>query len=555
MHPKLKWFLAATFSGLLMYVGWVPMPAWVTLLFGFVPLLWLEYDLAQQKPRTSRRWVFIMSYWCFLVWNVATTWWVGNTTEPFSGVLANTLNALLMTVPFMLFHLTRVKLGNRLGYISLPAYWIAFEFLHLRWDLSWPWLTLGNGLSMYPSVIQWYEYTGILGGSLWIWTLNILVWQLAMNFEEQISNTQRKRLLASIVALVAIPYSVSLLLYYQGRYDPTDHYRRERVVIVQPNIDPYNTKFDTSTLDAQMQTLFGLSAQLLDSATSYLVFPETAIPEGVYEDQFETDESITQVRQFLKAYPKAQLVTGISGYLRYPSEKQATPTARKLRDGSFYDAFNTAVQFGATGGFQTYHKSKLVPGAEQLPYPEVFKFVEKYALDFGGTTGTLGKQPYRTVFFNEARVGVAPVICYESIYGEYCNEYVQRGADMIFIITNDGWWGNSPGHVQHMYYGALRAIETRRPIARSANTGISCVVNTRGDIQQPQAYGEAAVIKSFFYLPDRPVITFYVCFGDYIGRIANFAALLFIGMLIARRFRRKQILHDAQPAEDHRTNA
>lgn len=554
MNPKLKWFLAATLSGLLMYVGWVPMPAWVTLLFGFMPLLWLEYDIAQRNERTSRRWVFIMSYWCFLVWNVGTTWWVGNTTEPFSGVLANTLNALLMTVPFMMFHITRVKLGNKLGYISLPAYWIAFEFLHLRWDLSWPWLTLGNGLSMYPTVIQWYEFTGILGGSLWILTLNILVWQLVMNFEEQISNALRKRLLAVIIALVVVPYAVSLLLYYNVNSDSNKHQRRERVVIVQPNIDPYNTKFDPSTLDAQLLTLINLSNQLCDSNTAYLVWPETAIPEGVFENEFETDESIARVRFFLKAYPKMQLVTGISGYLRYPDEKHATPTARKLSNGNYYDAFNTALQFGATGGFQTYHKSKLVPGAEQLPYPEVFRFVEKYALDFGGTTGTLGKQPYRTVFFNKDSIGIAPVICYESIYGEYCNEYIQRGADMIFIITNDGWWGNSPGHVQHMYYGTLRAIETRRPIARSANTGISCTINTRGDIQQPQAYGTASVIKSYFYLPDEPVMTFYVRFGDYIGRVANFAALIFIVLLILRRFKRKTTIHGTQPTADNAAN-
>ena len=548
MNPKLKWLLAATLSGLLLYVGWTPMPAWVTLLFAFVPMLWAEHDIAQRVPNKSRRWVWLTSYWCFLVWNVATTWWVGNTTSPISGVLANVLNALLMTIPFMLFHVTRVKLGNKLGYISLPAYWIAFEFLHLRWDLSWPWLTLGNGFAFYPSIVQWYEYTGILGGSLWVWAVNILVWQLAMNFEEQISDQRRKRLLVSIATLVAIPYAVSLIIYYNTT--ESNALPKQSTVVVQPNIDPYSTKFDPETLDEQLQILLTLSKQKMDVNTDYLVFPETAIPEGIYEDQLETDESILTVRDFLKDYPNTNLVTGISGYLRYADESHNSPTARKLRDGTYYDAFNTGLQFSHQGDFQIYHKSKLVPGVEQLPYPGIFKFLSDYAIDMGGTTGSLGKQDFRTVFFNEKRIGVAPVICYESIYGEFCNEYVQRGANIIHIITNDGWWGTTPGHVQHLYYGTLRAIETRRPIARSANTGISCFIDIRGDIHQPQAYGIASVIKADVQPETR--VTFYARFGDYIGRIAIAATIVFIVMLVARRFR-KQKAFTNQPVASEQT--
>ncbi|HZG00423.1 MAG TPA: apolipoprotein N-acyltransferase, partial [Chitinophagales bacterium] len=386
---------------------------------------------------------------------------------------------------------------------------------------------------------------------LWVWLLNVFIWQLVLNFETQRSNARRIRVLSNIVALVAIPYAVSLLLYYTTEVHRADAVGRKEIVVVQPNIDPYNTKFDPSTLDAQLQTLLNLSRRQIDSNTHYLVWPETAIPEGVFEDKFDTDESIATVRAFLKDYPQLQLVTGISGYLRYANETMASPTARKLSDGSLYDAFNTGLQFGATGPFQVYHKSKLVPGAEQLPYPEVFKFVEKYALDFGGTTGSLGKQDHRSVFYSpDDSTGIAPVICYESVYGEYCNEYVQRGAEMIFIITNDGWWGNSPGHVQHLYYGTLRAIETRRPIARSANTGISCFIDIKGDIYQAQAYETGASIKSF--LQPMRGLTFYVRFGDYIGRMAIGTTIVFVVMLLIRRFRRKTKVIN-QPVETEQT--
>lgn len=530
MNIKLSWFFAATISGLLLYVGWVPLPAWITLLFAFVPLLWAEHSIAGFTNRT-RRWVWAVSYLCFLVWNVSTTWWVGNTTSPMSGVLANVLNALLMTIPFMLYHVTRLKLGNRLGYLSLPIYWITFEFLHLRWDLSWPWLTLGNGLAYYPSIVQWYEYTGILGGSLWLLTVNILVWMLVRNYLGQVSDERRKQLLLYISAATLIPYTLSIILYYTTTENQT--LPKQNTVVVQPNIDPYETKFDTATLDQQLQTLITLTRMEIDSATDYVVFPETALPQGIYEDQLEYNADINKLRAFLRDYPKAQLVTGISGYLLYADENHNSPTARKLRNGSYYDAFNTGLQFNYAGNFQLYHKSKLVPGVEQLPYPALFKFLNKYAIDMGGTTGSLGKQDYRSVFWNQDSIGVAPVICYESIYGEFCNEYIQRGAHIIHIITNDGWWGVTPGHVQHLYYGTLRAIETRRPIARSANTGISCFVDIRGEILQPQAYGIPAVINDAV----RPEtnITFYVRFGDYIGRIALIGTLILILLLIVKR--------------------
>jgi apolipoprotein N-acyltransferase len=126
-------------------------------------------------------------------------------------------------------------------------------------------------------------------------------------------------------------------------------------------------------------------------------------------------------------------------------------------------------------------------------------------------------QDERTVFFSpDHKVGIAPVICYESIYGEYVSEYVRNGANFIFILTNDGWWGQTPGYRQHLLYGRLRAIETRKAIARAANTGTSCFVNIRGDIQQPTEWWQPAMIKQT--IASQNGETFYTRHGDYIAR-------------------------------------
>jgi len=177
----------------------------------------------------------------------------------------------------------------------------------------------------------------------------------------------------------------------------------------------------------------------------------------------------------------------------------------------------------------------LVPGVEKMPFPALLKPLEKYAIDLGGMPGSLGVQQERSVFVSHSdHRKVAPAICYESIYGEYCGEYINKGAGLIFIITNDGWWRDTPGYRQHCSYARLRAIETRRSIARSANTGTSCFINQRGDIDQPTAFWVPAVISATINYNEE--ITFYAKYGDYIARVSCFVAVLMFLYALANRF-------------------
>ncbi|MFN5921205.1 MAG: apolipoprotein N-acyltransferase, partial [Bacteroidota bacterium] len=133
-------------------------------------------------------------------------------------------------------------------------------------------------------------------------------------------------------------------------------------------------------------------------------------------------------------------------------------------------------------------------------------------------------------------VSVAPVICYESVYGEYVSEYIRKGANLICIITNDGWWGNTPGYRQHFDYAKLRAIETRRYVVRSANTGISGFIDDRGQAMQQSGWWQPAVLRQKVQLNSS--LTFYVRYGDYIGTIA--VVMLFLKLLAAARAPRQQ---------------
>ncbi|HTF02391.1 MAG TPA: apolipoprotein N-acyltransferase [Bacteroidia bacterium] len=248
-----------------------------------------------------------------------------------------------------------------------------------------------------------------------------------------------------------------------------------------------------------------------------MLAPETALTENFWENEIEYSSSIGLLYKYRSRYPNLAIVTGAATGRYFMQEEMPTVTARRFtQQPGWYDNYNTALQIDSTHTLSIYHKSKLVPGSEKLPFPALFGHLDNFALDLGGTKGSLGVQDERTVFFHPAKkTGIAPVICYESIYGEYVGEYIRNGADFIFIMTNDGWWDDTPGYHQHLAYGTLRAIETRKSIARSANTGTSCFINMRGDIEQPQDWYEETSIRQ--KIVSRAGLTFYTKHGDYIA--------------------------------------
>jgi len=156
---KYQFLLLSLLSGVLFSVAW-PVNGFAGFLFvAFVPLLYIEdkFEDKFSKPgKTSWRFYgLIYSYPAFFLWNLLTTWWISNATS-FGAVMAVALNSLFMAIVFHLFHVTRkIMMNKRMAYISLIMYWIAFEFLHLDWDLSWTWLNLGNGFASYYKWIQW----------------------------------------------------------------------------------------------------------------------------------------------------------------------------------------------------------------------------------------------------------------------------------------------------------------------------------------------------------------------------------------------------------------
>lgn len=526
-------FFLSVLSGIFLSLPWLGFPGWI-LFVALVPLFLLQQFFLDHESEYGS-----LAYWgysllSFLIWNGLCTWWITYATLA-GALMAIIVNSFLMSIVWWLGHLARLKLRSVSGYLAVIVFWISFEFFHFHWDIEWPWLTMGNGFANNVKIIQWYEYTGVLGGTLWVLIINVLIHKLLTFYSGSIPLfILLKRGIVLIIFLV-IPLMVSFVIYY-------NYYEKEdtlNVVIVQPNINPYSEAWDSRAEMDKLKKFLIQADKKTDHNTDLVVGPESVFER--YDEwehrRLPVNFFYIQMKDWMMNYQETELIFGASTSKIYSGKEDASPTARKTQ-GFFYDVFNSAVFIGRDGSEQLYHKSILVPGVEKMPFKRYLGFLNDIVFNLGGTTGSLGIQDEPSNFILKDGRKVAPAVCYESVFGEYMAKSVKKGAGAIVIITNDGWWRNTPGYKQHMSFARLRAVETRRSIIRSANTGISCLINQRGDVVQQTGWWEETALKGIINYNQR--ITFYVEHGDYIARIALFISALLILLIIVDRFKIRQ---------------
>ena len=539
-------FILSVLSAVLLSIPFLmPHCGWVAL-FGFLPLF-----AAQTLAEVHKvKWFFLYYYFSFILWNAITTFWIWFAT-PAGAIAAILLNSLQMAVIFWLFIKMKKVTRGYLPYLFFIVTWLAWEHGYANCDISWPWLTLGNSFATSIKSIQWYEITGTLGGSLWILLCNTLLYRIIT------LRVARERIRVSLLAyalVIIVPFAASLVLWGVRGEESLSGNRTKEVLVIQPNIDPYNEKFGGLIQQEQNDIFLKLYSDNFSKDISLVLAPETFVSPSassslMIENKPFANESFCRFNEILantndKFESGASMIFGaVTDYIYYGRGAVApSETAREIPGVGWYDRYNTAVFLDGNGLYDFYHKSKLVILVESTPFKGAMKFLKKFEIDLGGMLGSFGKSPDAEVFTLPDSVKVGTAICYESVYGDYFRRYVAKGADFMTIITNDGWWKDTPGYKQHLSFASLRAIETRRDIARCANTGISAFINSRGEILAQTAWDEATALKGSVTL--NSTRTFFLVWGDLIGRISCFVFFLFFLMLVSRLLSRKRIVYE-----------
>ena len=523
------WLLCAA-SAVLMSIPWLVPHCGLLMLVALVPLLTAEYIATGAGIKRFWYW----HYPTFVLWNALTTFWVCNATVG-GGIFAVMANALQMSLIFGLFRFSRKRFKGVLPYILLAAAWIAWE----RWyftsaEISWPWLAFGNAFATNIKDIQWYSVTGTLGGSLWVWCANLgvfgLIITLAKGRWNDLTAWARGAIVAGLVLVLAGPALCSAIMYnsYEERSEGSVD-----VLIGQPNLDPYK-KFGSMRQSEQNELLLGLMAPELEQwPADLLLAPETFTSDIILND-IQASPSVSRYKAFLREHPGSDFLFGASTNDIYLT--RSAPGLLCYPYGSGWRVpHNSAVMLQADGSTEVFHKSKLVVGTELTPYPKVFVPIDRWLSGLMGVTALMardvGQEEISLLHLSDGTpLGCA--VCYESVYGEYCTGYVKKGARFMTVITNDSWWGNTPGYRQHLSYSCLRALELRRDLARCGNSGISCFINQKGEILQQGPWWEEAVMRGSVNLNSEE--SFFVRHGDIVGRACVLIFLLMLALLLAR---------------------
>ena len=536
MSNSIKYLSLSLASGLALAVAWPVNGITIVVFVALIPLFYLEDLISKDVYKRKNLRVFSYSYLSFLIWNLFTTWWLYNSSV-FGMLFANLCNSFFYALIFLIYFWTKNRLPVKSAYIFLIGIWISFEKLHLIWDFSWTWLNLGNVFSEKIYWIQWYEYTGAFGGSLWVLFINIWIYSSVKNQRVFTFKIFTRNLVPPIIG-IALPIIFSLYLYQKVETPK----KTIEVALIQPNIDPYTTKYTLTNKDLLNQ-LFNQCEPYITEKTDFILTPETYFSEGYGEElkNFENNTLHIEIQKKLADTPNIQLISGIQFYDTYVQENSPSFTANLIRKNLWVEYYNSALSEQYQKDFEVYHKSKLVVGVENMPFKKVLKPVlGDFMIDMGGTVASRMIQEKRSVFNHITKEKAAPVICYESIFGEFVTGYIKEGATFLAIISNDAWWGETPGHKQLMSYARLRAIENRRDIARSANTGISAIINARGEVIKKTKFNTKTVLLGS--IASRSKLTFYTIYGDIIARWGIFITVILFLLALSGRLNNQRIL-------------
>lgn len=492
-------------SSILLNLAWPPHQSAYLVFVGLVPLLYLH--------RTHKLYpsgYFLLVWLSFFLFHLLASWWMYSSTVAGS-LMAHLINSFCMAgVLFLWSVLDRsLKAGPALSFLILLSFWISFEWLHHHWDIAWPWFTLGNVFSDRTSWVQWYSYTGVLGGSLWILGVNFLI-------SEFIVKAIRHKLVigsqwgVAAILLVLMPIFISSLI-------PEKQTEKQsyNILIVQPDIDPVTEKFDRMTEEQQIGKAIGLIETVDIQHIQLVVLPETLITKAIYEDSLNHSYSLLRLKKAIHSRSSAAILVG--AYTQKPASEIPEEASVITKSGNAVVLYNSAL-FIIKDTVLIYHKSQLLPLVEKQPFIWIITPLRDLIERSGGFFGSYGTSQSALTFPLADSTSLIPVICFESVFGHRVRNRNNQFPSILVTLTNDGWWNSSGGYVQHLNYARLRSIENRLWTIRAANTGVSAIIDPKGIIVKQSAYGAPETLLAEVQAVNQQ--TFYAQHGDLTGIIA-----------------------------------
>lgn len=433
---------------------------------------------------------------------------IGKITDARSDFMETPIDPPLKNSPWL------NSLSNlRLAFL-LASGWVTVELLRGVVFTGWGWNTLGHALHGQWALIQIVEFTGVPGLSFLIAFTNVILLATICRF---IIETKVKRMRPHYDFTMTMAAILGVIGYGVRAVQERAESVPVRVAAVQPNI-PREQKFNDEFAQITFEQFNRLSQIGLRARPDLLIWPESSMPQPMLPDQ----PSFKFVMDFAAA-AKVDLLLGA-----IDEDEKA--------------AYNAALLVSEEGErTQLYRKMHLVPFGEYIPGRHLIPGLARIVGD--QVPSDFGSGVEHTVFVTSRDdVRVAPLICFEDTIGELTRQFVLGGANLLANVTNDGWFLRSAGSQQHLANAIFRCVETRLPMVRAANTGVTCFINSNGRITQmllddTGSQFTEGVLTGEVSVPRVYQPTFYVQHGELFAEVCAAITAATLALLALRFFR------------------
>ena len=503
--------LLALLSGLLFGLAFPPFPIPYLIFVALIPFFYLI------SKRESLAEINSITYLTTFVFTLITLYWVGSWTkeaDPFlmiSGILLMFVNPAVYLIPSTLFYFSRKLFSKRTAVYLFPLFWVSFEYAYSLTDLRFPWLTLANSLPKFNLFIQAADVIGAYGISLLVLYINLFLYLTIQDFYENKKLHKKYTMAVLLLFIIPLLYGVIRIKLFKM---PEENIK---VGLVQPNLNPWD-KWEAGNLDEQLDLYLELSRTAVKKNAKIIIWPESALPVYLLVGNYFTQ--VNRIQQFADSND-VFIMTGMPDANFFFDKDEAPPDAKVSKNiGMYYVSYNSILLFSPQSfQVQKYGKMKLVPFGEKVPFVESLPFLgDLIKWQVGISSWNVGREQVVFDFIEGVQLKVGGVICIESIYPDFVAGFVQKGANIIAVVTNDSWYGYSSGPFQHKEIAALRAIENRRFVVRAANGGISAIIDPLGrTVQQTKLFerdvliGDAGINNSLTIYSRFPLVIPLTC--------------------------------------------
>jgi apolipoprotein N-acyltransferase len=524
---SLRNYLWPFVAGLLIGTSYIPFPPWA-LLFCYAPLwIFLFHNAKTWKE------AFAAGWWTQFTLSIIGFHWVAYVTKQFGGFPWPL--AVLVLILFACFvHL----------YIPLTAALVVFLKEKYRWSLSKTLLALALSLSLaerlWPSIFPWhlgytllwaklpaYNWADVIGFEGLSTVILLFNAWLAWLWEQR---EHKGKVLAHGALIFTLAFAINIGGYFHGK--SWNQFDRKLVVsIIQANIGDLEKVFaeegQSHFQDSIVRKFLSLSHAAVEETpnTELLIWPETAVPD--YLDPFN---SMTKIPRLMGSVLQPLGKTLLTG--SYAKDAPGEKTVRQTYNALFL------LDSSANAIGKPYRKTNLLAFGEYLPFSETFPSLLKL-LPFIANFGR-GQGPDVLVYPHpEGDIKIGAQICYEGLYPEFTRGLAMKDADILANVTNDSWFGRPSEPRQHLYMTLARAIEVRRPLIRSTNTGISTVMLANGVVLQQSPLHEVWQGSYDVQFRNNPPKTDFVIWGhfDWILILVALLVILIKGVADAKSHR------------------